>query len=59
MRGFTDEKKDECCGTCAWHQHEDITEGWVCVNAGSIFCTEWTDYKDSCCMWEDRKSCVR
>lgn len=23
---------DKCCGTCKCHRHEDIGDGWVCVN---------------------------
>lgn len=56
MRGFTEERKEECCGTCKYHEHEKLTQGWVCVNSGSIYCTEWTDYSDRCEMWEDRRS---
>lgn len=43
---------DECCGTCKWHQREDIDDGWVCVNDRSEYCTDWTDYKDCCEDWE-------
>lgn len=25
-------KSEENCGTCRYHQHEDINDGWVCVN---------------------------
>lgn len=25
----------ECCGTCRWHQHESVDDGWVCVNPDS------------------------
>lgn len=38
-------KKNECCGTCRWHEHEDIDDGWVCVNPESEYCTDWTDYE--------------
>ena len=24
--------KDKCCGTCKYHYHENIDDGWVCVN---------------------------
>lgn len=23
---------DKCCGTCKYHHHEDIDNGWACVN---------------------------
>lgn len=48
-------KQEHCCGTCKYHQHEDITDGWVCVNQGSIYCTEWTEYTNYCTEWEERK----
>jgi hypothetical protein len=34
--GMDDKKK--CCGTCRWHKHEDIDDGWVCVNDQSEYC---------------------
>lgn len=46
--------KKECCGTCKWHHHESVDDGWVCVNADSDFCTDWTDYDDCCDEWEGR-----
>jgi len=56
MRGFfSDQDKKECCGTCDWHKHEDVDDGWVCVNPGSIYCTEWTDFNDYCPEWEERQ----
>lgn len=48
-------KKNECCGTCRWHEHEDIDDGWVCVNPESEYCTDWTDYEHNCLDWEPRK----
>lgn len=44
-----------CCGTCRWHEHEHIDDGWVCVNAESRYCTDWTDDSDSCEEREGRK----
>ena len=49
-----DEK--ECCGTCKWHRHEGIDDGWVCVNADSEYCTLWTEYGDSCIDWEGKRN---
>lgn len=48
-----DEK--ECCGTCKWHRHEDITDGWVCVNDESEYCTDFTPYDHCCDEWEGRR----
>ena len=42
------------CGTCRWHRHEDINDGWVCVNITSRFCSDWTGYSDTCEDWEGR-----
>lgn len=50
---MTDGKK-KCCGTCRWHCHEDITDGWVCVNSDSEYCTDFTPYDHSCPDWEER-----
>lgn len=52
MRGFREHK--ECCGTCKWHRHEDIDDGWVCVNDMSDQCAEWTDYDMYCDQYEPR-----
>lgn len=24
--------KDKCCGICQYYCHEDIDNGWICVN---------------------------
>ena len=44
----------KCCGTCLWHLHEDISDGWVCVNASSERCADWTDDDYFCSVWERR-----
>lgn len=43
------------CGNCKHHYHEDIDDGWVCVNPRSRFCTDWTEYEDTCEEWEERR----
>lgn len=40
------------CETCRWHYRDDIDGGYVCVNADSSKCTEWTEDDDSCGEWE-------
>ena len=40
------------CKSCRWHYHEDVDDGYVCVNADSSKCTEWTSDDDSCGEWE-------
>lgn len=46
----------KCCGTCKWHHHEDISDGRVCVNVESRYCTDWTDYDHCCEDWEERRT---
>lgn len=46
--------KDKVCGTCKYHQYEDITDGWVCVNDESEYLADWTMFDDSCEEWEER-----
>lgn len=47
---------DKCCGTCKYHHHENIDDGWVCVNDRSEYCVEWTEYSDSCEEWERKRA---
>lgn len=46
---------EQICGTCKWHYHESIDDGWVCVNADSRYCADWTEYNDSCEEWEGKQ----
>lgn len=46
-------EQTKCCGTCQWHQHESIDNGWVCVNDQSCYCCDWTEYNDSCEDWKE------
>lgn len=46
--------RNKCCGTCKYHEHESVDDGWVCVNADSQYCTDWTDYNHYCEDWEER-----
>ena len=41
-----------CCVTCYWHQHENWSDGWVCVNDQSDRCCEWVQERDACPYWE-------
>lgn len=49
------ENEHRCCGTCRWHEHEEIDDGWVCVNDDSLYVTEWTEYSFCCSCWESRQ----
>lgn len=46
--------KEQCCGTCRHHVHENIDDGWVCTNPRSDYVTDWTEYDDWCEEWEER-----
>lgn len=46
--------KREICGTCKYHHHENVDDGWVCVNDESDYCTDFTEYDDTCNEWEGR-----
>ena len=45
---------DKICGTCEYYQHEDIDDGWVCVNDQSEYLADWTTYDHSCTEWEEK-----
>ena len=47
--------KNEVCGTCKYHCHEEVDEGWVCVNDRSEYFADWTEYNYTCEEWEGRK----
>lgn len=40
------------CGNCKWHEHENIDDGYVCVNHESENCADWTEDDDCCECWE-------
>lgn len=48
------ENECECCGTCKWHEHEKVSDGWVCVNNDSEYVADWTDYDFCCEQYESR-----
>lgn len=31
---------EKCFGTCEYHHHEDIDNGWICVNDQSEYCAD-------------------
>lgn len=49
---FDDDKKR--CGNCKYHQHEDWSDGWICVNTDSDAVADWTPYDYWCDLWEER-----
>ena len=46
---------DKCCGTCKYHYHKNIGDGWECVNDRSEYFADWTEYSDSCDEFEGRE----
>ena len=44
----------QCCGTCRYHEYEDFSQGYVCVNDESEYCADWTEYNDTCDEWEGK-----
>lgn len=42
------------CGTCKYHQFENVDDGYMCVNDESEYLSDWTEYNDSCSEWEGR-----
>lgn len=61
MLGFNEQtmrkkfKGISSCGNCRWHYHEDIDDGYMCVNAESNRCADWTDDTDFCEAWEGKE----
>ena len=53
VRGYRMQEK--ICKNCEYHQYEDIDCGFVCVNADSDKCAEWTPSNYSCECWESKK----
>lgn len=47
---------EKICGTCKHHQHENVDNGWVCVNSNSVYVADWTEHDDSCNKWESYNS---
>ena len=33
---------DKHCENCRYYEHEDIDDGYVCVNGDSNYCTDWS-----------------
>lgn len=46
---------DKYCGTCKYHYHEGIDNGWICVNDQSEYCADSTEHSDSCEEWKGRE----
>lgn len=38
----------EICGTCKYHIHENVDDGFICTNPNSDHIADWTDAEDLC-----------
>lgn len=55
MRNYRSEEPKHVCGTCRYHYHESIDNGWICANTDSEYCADWTEFDDHCEDWEPRE----
>lgn len=46
---------EHCCKTCKYHYHENISDGYVCVNNKSAHLADWTGDNDACELWESKE----
>ena len=45
-----------CCGTCKYHLRDDYhPEDFVCCNPDSEYCSDYTEYQDSCDDYEEKE----
>ena len=56
---FYEERKKnmdkKCCGNCKYHEYEDISQGFVCVNDASEYVADWTEDGHCCEEWEEKE----
>lgn len=48
------EEKKKYCKTCEYHEHEDISDGFICVCIESDHCADWTLDEQVCEFWEEK-----
>ena len=41
------------CENCRYYEHEDIDDGYVCVNDNSEYCTDWVEPEHCCEEWSE------
>ncbi len=46
-------RKEECCGTCAYHKHDDDVD-FICTCEESDGYGEYTMFQDCCGCWEGK-----
>lgn len=42
------------CENCRYYEHEDIDDGYVCVNDNSEYCTDWVEPDNFCRDWSGK-----
>ena len=55
FEGWKKTMDKKCCGTCKYHEYENIDEGYVCVNDESEYVADWTEYNHCCDEWEEKE----
>ena len=47
------------CENCNYYCHEDITDGFVCVNSDSEHVADWVEADNVCEVWESAEEKVK
>lgn len=45
---------DRKCENCRYYEHEDIDDGYVCVNLESEYCADWVEPEHCCEEWSEK-----
>lgn len=45
---------DKNCENCRYYEHEDINDGYVCVNGESEYCSDWVEPEHCCAEWVEK-----
>lgn len=45
---------EKICKTCKYHEYEEFTMGFVCVNDDADDCADWTPSNHTCEHWEGK-----
>ena len=45
---------DRKCENCRYCEHEDISDGYVCVNDESEYWADWVEPKHCCAEWVEK-----
>ena len=46
--------RDKHCENCRYYEHEDIDDGYVCVNSDSEYCSDWVEAEHCCEGWSNK-----